>query len=269
MKLKPFLKWAGGKRWLVNRDEFAVPSFDGRYIEPFLGSGAVFFHVAPESAILSDRNARLMETYQAIQSDWNSVLRELESRAMAHSDQFYYQERQSTHARAPQRAAQFIYLNRTCWNGLYRENLNGQFNVPRGTKTTVIFEDDDFESISESLSGIELASSDFEKTINMARSGDFLFIDPPYTTAHNMNGFVKYNQTIFSWNDQVRLSKAIRRAADRGCKIALTNAAHESIYELYRDAGQIIELKRPSIISGNIAGRKGTTEILIRIGFSS
>ncbi|MBZ0164817.1 MAG: Dam family site-specific DNA-(adenine-N6)-methyltransferase [Notoacmeibacter sp.] len=265
--MKPFLKWAGGKRWLVERHEFTVPQYSGRYIEPFLGGGAVFFHLQPMQARLSDSNRRLIETYQAIRSHWRLVVDELERYQSRHCASYYYDERSREYDSPVQRAAQFIYLNRTCWNGLYRENLKGQFNVPIGTKTRVIFPDDDFERVAEILSRAHLSCSDFEEAISQATYGDFLFIDPPYTTAHNFNGFVKYNQNIFRWEDQIRLRDAIIQAVERGCKVLITNAAHESVKNLYIGSGQIEMVSRPSVISGKSSGRKGTKEHLIKIGF--
>ncbi|TAU91591.1 Dam family site-specific DNA-(adenine-N6)-methyltransferase [Rhizobium leguminosarum] len=261
--MKPFLKWAGGKRWLVEKDEFVIPSYSGRYIEPFLGSGAVFFHHQPEKSILSDLNPRLIETYKAIREDWETVWRYLTDHQKAHSKEYYYQVRTQSFSDYRQRAAHFLYLNRACWNGLYRENLKGEFNVPIGTKTKILLDDDNFENTSKLLAGAELRNCDFELTIDSSVAGDFIFIDPPYTTAHNMNGFVKYNQRIFSWDDQVRLRDAVFRARARGAKILITNADHTSVNELYKSSSGITSIKRPSIIAASSAKRGTTSEILI------
>ncbi|AMS43293.1 DNA adenine methylase [Aminobacter aminovorans] len=266
MALRPFLKWAGGKRWLVERSEFQVPSFSGNYIEPFLGGGSVFFHVAPDRSIISDLNTRLVEAYLSIKCDWQSVVTFLESHQKRHSPQHYYAERAMEYSNVAERGAQFIYLNRACWNGLYRENLRGQFNVPIGSKTKILYEYDDFRSVSERLKNAEIVNCDFEVSINRAGDSDFLFVDPPYTTAHNFNGFVKYNQKIFSWDDQIRLRNALVRAAHRGCAIIVTNAGHSSISELYNGVGRITELSRASVISGKVDGRQETSEKVIYIG---
>lgn len=179
-----------------------------------------------------------------------------------HSADFYYEERKRQRTRPHTRAAQFLYLNRTCFNGLYRENLSGQFNVPIGTKTQVVLPDDDFEGASETLQTAKLVVSDFEDIILDAGKGDLVFLDPPYTTAHNKNGFVKYNQKIFSWDDQIRLKKAVGAAASRGAKILLTNADHESIHDLYNDLGTPQIVSRLSVISGRSSARGTTTEVL-------
>lgn len=266
MSIKPFLKWAGGKRWIVDRKEFRLPSFNGRYIEPFLGGGAVFFHLKPKKAILSDVNGRLIETYEAIRTDWQNVWSELRRHQYYHCKEYYYQERAKNRRTLHTRAAQFLYLNRACWNGLYRENLQGKFNVPIGTKSKILFESDNFSTVSEYLKDVILSCNDFEQTIDKATINDLVFVDPPYTTAHNFNGFVKYNQTIFSWDDQIRVRNSIARAADRGAKIIVTNAMHQSVVDLYEGISTIVEVPRQTIISGSSKGRKHTAESLIYVG---
>jgi DNA adenine methylase len=260
--LKPFIKWAGGKRWLLNDPSFGLPSFAGRYIEPFLGGGAVFFHLGPAPAILSDVNERLIATYRSIRDEWQPVQALLVEYHKKHSKDFYYEERARQYVEPHRQAAQFLYLNRTCFNGLYRENLKGQFNVPVGTKTQVTLVDDDFEKASELLACADLRTSDFEPIVNEAQEGDLLFLDPPYTTAHNFNGFVKYNQKIFTWDDQKRLMNSVSRAKRRGAKIVLTNADHASIHALYVDLGVPQVVSRPSVIAGSASSRRGTTEAL-------
>jgi DNA adenine methylase len=260
--LKPFIKWAGGKRWLLNDPSFGLPSFAGRYIEPFLGGGAVFFHLGPAQAILSDVNERLIATYRSIRDEWQPVQAFLAEYDQKHSKDFYYDERARQYAEPHRQAAQFLYLNRTCFNGLYRENLKGQFNVPLGTKTQVTLVDDDFEKASELLARADLRTSDFEPIVDEAREGDLLFLDPPYTTAHNCNGFVKYNQKIFTWDDQKRLMNAVSGAKRRGAKVVLTNADHASIHALYVDLGSPQVVSRPSVIAGSANSRRGTTEAL-------
>ena len=261
--LKPFLKWAGGKRWIFDSGQYSLPSFPGRYIEPFLGGGAAFFATRPLNAILSDANERLIELYSVIRDELTVFERFLRTHAAAHSKEYYYKLRDGKFDSRPARAAQFLYLNRTCWNGLYRENLKGQFNVPIGTKQTVIFEADNFPEWSNALQGTRLECRDFEEAIDEAQSGDFVFLDPPYTVRHNMNGFVKYNQNIFAWDDQVRLRDALRLASERGASFALTNADHESIRDLYAGFGQHQQLTRYSVIAAKSIYRARATELLI------
>ena len=218
-EIKPFLKWAGGKRWLVVQHLSIFPSQFDRYIEPFLGSGAVFFHLRPQNAILSDINKELIETYTAIQEDWESVFCELKKHHRNHCKEYYYRIRSSNPKTPYTRSARFIYLNRTCWNGLYRVNLKGEFNVPIGTKQAVILEKDDFFEVSKILQHAEIKCDDFETVIDEAGKGDLLFVDPPYTVKHSDNGFIKYNEDLFHWDDQVRLSMCLCRAKERGADI--------------------------------------------------
>lgn len=262
--VQPFLKWAGGKRWLVQNHADLFPKKFNRYIEPFVGSGAVFFHLEPKDAILSDANGRLIEAYQAIKDNFKLVKKYLREHHKLHSKEHYYLTRSKVFRSRYTRAAQFIYLNRTCWNGLYRENKKGMFNVPIGTKTNVLLSTDDFEAVSKNLEGTELINQDFELTIQLAQDGDFVFVDPPYTVAHNNNGFVKYNQNIFSWDDQIRLSKCIANAKDRGASVIMTNANHESVRELYSEINDREVLSRRSVISGISKGRNSTSELLVR-----
>jgi DNA adenine methylase len=266
--MKPFLKWAGGKRWLTHR--MKVPDFTfERYIEPFVGSGAIYFHLMPQHALLSDSNKHLMETYAALQADTSTVEKLLEKHAKLHSEQYYYQVRSKIFKTSAQRAARFIYLNRTCWNGLYRENKFGQFNVPKGTKSAVLLPDDDFKATAAVLQGVQFLIGDFEFVIDLAGCKDFLFVDPPYTVKHNRNGFLKYNERIFSWEDQIRLGECVRRAALRGARVLMTNAFHESVLSLYADFAEILPLSRYSTLSGRKQYRAPTQEALIMINIKS
>ena len=261
--LKPFLKWPGGKRWLFESHQFSIPEFPGQYVEPFLGGGATFFEARPRKALLGDTNARLIELYRVIRDDWKAFEGLLKQHAAVHSKEYYYETRAKDFPDPITRAAQFLYLNRTCWNGLYRENRYGRFNVPVGTKQNVIFPDDDFQVWSTALKGVKLARQDFEKSIDAARSGDLLFVDPPYSVRHNLNGFVGYSQRLFAWEDQLRLRQALGRAVDRGVNVVLTNADHKSVRELYRGFGEHRHLSRHSVIAGNTIHRAPTTELLI------
>lgn len=235
-----------------------------RLIEPFVGSGAVFFGLTPRSAILSDKNARLIESYQAIKDDWEIVADLLNVHHLNHCPEYYYEIRALQFDDVLDRAAQFIYLNRTCWNGLYRVNRLGQFNVPIGSKQAVVLASDDFEAVSKALKDVELLAGDFECALSRAGDGDFVFIDPPYTVKHNHNGFVKYNENIFSWEDQIRLRDHVRIAVARGAEVLVTNACHDSIRSLYEDVGEIITLSRSSVIAGRAVARGRYEEVVIK-----
>lgn len=259
----PFLKWAGGKRWLAEQAAEWIGEVNGNYIEPFLGGGAVFFALQPKRALLGDLNSELVETYQAIQSDWAKVAARLKKYQKTHSKEYYYAVREKIPKDPLERAARFIYLNRTCWNGLYRVNLRGKFNVPIGTKETVVLDSDDFEAVAARLSNAEIVSGDFDSLISRARSGDVIFADPPYTVRHKFNGFVKYNENLFSWNDQVRLHDSLLRAKQRGVKVIITNADHESIRTLYAKDFSIYSVERYSSISGLSLSRGKYPELII------
>jgi DNA adenine methylase len=259
----PFLKWAGGKRWLVSSYPELFPKSFNRYIEPFLGSGAVFFHIQPRKALLADSNAELIETYQAIKSDWRRVERELKKHHELHCKSYYYKIRDNKYRSPFSRAAKLIYLNRTCWNGLYRVNLKGEFNVPIGTKKDVIYAADDFKKISQLLQNVRLLHGDFEQIIDQATKGDFVFVDPPYTVQHNSNNFIKYNENLFHWQDQIRLRDCVYRAKGRGAQVIVTNACHKSVKRLYEDIGVLVRVKRHSVLAADASKRKICDELLI------
>jgi DNA adenine methylase len=263
-EVQPFLKWAGGKRWLISSHNNLLPHSYLRYFEPFLGSGAVFFSLRPENAMLADINKELIDCYIAIKNDWFKVEKFLQKHHAAHSHDYYYQLRAQRIEDLSEKAARFIYLNRTCWNGLYRVNRKGEFNVPKGTKNNVLLSSDNFQAISQLLKTVELKHVDFEVLIDKAQAGDFIFVDPPYTVKHNFNGFVKYNETMFHWDDQVRLSKCLIKAHKRGCLILATNAYHPSIIELYENHFELIRLSRSSVIAASSSKRGVFEELAIK-----
>jgi DNA adenine methylase len=260
----PFLKWAGGKRWLASSNRLPRPDGYDRYIEPFLGGGAVFFALRPTTALLADINLELINLYRVIRDQPIAFKDALEEHQRSHSNAYYYQVRDSDPEDTIGRAARMLYLNRTCWNGLYRVNKNGAFNVPRGTKDSVVMSGEDFSVISEQLNNAELCCEDFEQTIDKAQANDFLFVDPPYTVNHNANGFLKYNEKIFSWSDQVRLHAALLKAGERGVSIVVTNADHETIHDLY-EGFAYTRLDRSSILSAKKEYRGKTSEALFSL----
>ncbi len=260
----PFLKWAGGKRWLVQNHSQLFPTRFNTYIEPFLGSGAVFFKLRPAKAILSDSNDELINAFQAIKDNWRQVAKHLQVHHTNHSKEYYYHVRSQVLQSRYKRAARLIYLNRTCWNGLFRVNRNGVFNVPIGTKTDVLLPTDRFDEVAYILKSAHLIVTDFEDIIDQAQINDFIFADPPYTAKHNNNGFLKYNEKLFGWNDQVRLRNSLIRAKNRGAKILVTNASHTSILELYKDQFELKTLKRISKIAASSQFRKSCQELIIR-----
>ncbi len=259
--MEPFLKWAGGKRWLIHTFENFAPSEFNQYFEPFLGGGSVFFSIAPVEGIINDRNKELMNMYRVLRDQPLELKGLIQWHQSKHSHEHYYRIRADSPKCKLKRAARFLYLNRACWNGLYRVNRFGHFNVPKGTKEKVFFESDDFVEASKILKKIKLRSTDFEKIIDRASEGDFIFINPPYIAKHYNNGFLRYNEKIFSWKDQERLANSVQRAVERGCKVAVTNADHESVKALYCFANYY-PLSRKSVMAGNPSKRGNTTEAL-------
>ncbi|MDB5201349.1 MAG: hypothetical protein JWQ27_758 [Ferruginibacter sp.] len=260
----PFLKWPGGKRWFVKKYSDLLPLDYNTYLEPFLGSGAVFFHLKPTRAILSDLNPDVIAAYSSIKTDFKFIKRSLQYHQRKHNEDYYYQVRKKKTISECQQGSKMLYLNRTCFNGIYRVNQNGEFNVPIGSKEKVLLDTDDFESISKLLQSAQIFKSDFEFVIDKAKSGDFVFADPPYTVRHNLNGFIKYNEQLFSWADQERLASSLLRAKNRGAKIVLTNANHSSIKELYEGFGfHLRVVSRYSSIAASGADRKQFEELVI------
>jgi len=262
--MQPFLKWAGGKRWLVEKhpEWFLVKC--GKHVEPFLGSGTVFFHASPRSAILSDLNDLLIDTYVAVRDSPDVVYRNLKKHHRLHSREYYYKIRSITPRTKASRAARFIYLNRTCFNAIYRVNANGQFNVPIGTKNDVVRPGESFLDISNLLLGKDIVSGDFSEAIMKCADGDLLYLDPPYTVKHNNNNFIKYNEKIFSWGDQKRLAQCALIAAKRGVQVLVSNAMHKCIEELYSDSLWVrIPVSRWSTIGSRNSSRKITEEYVI------
>lgn len=258
----PFLKWAGGKQWLSAFLKPFIQQGKGRYIEPFLGGGSVFFASQPKRAWISDSNKELIDTYKTIQNDAESIIARL--KRFSFTEECYYRVRESNPLSPIGKAARFIFLNRTCWNGLYRVNRQGKFNVPMGS-----FESMPDFSVTERLMGAKMAlrgatisCQDFEQAVQKAKAGDTVFLDPPYTVAHKNNGFLRYNERVFSWHDQQRLAFTSAALRDKGCRIILTNADHPSIIDLYKDF-KVKKLKRKSLVASKKTKRRPITELLI------
>jgi DNA adenine methylase len=252
--IKPLLKWAGGKRSIMGEIAARIGAIDGTYFEPFLGGGALFFGLRPELAVLGDLNGELINCYKQIKRTPVELARRLAG--MENSVDAYYQER----ARRPRselgRAARLIYLTTLSFNGIYRQNLNGKYNVPYGFKTHLMMPDElVLKQYSKAFSNCRFRTGDFAKTCRDAADGDVVYFDPPYTVAHGNNGFVKYNDKIFSWADQVRLAEFASKLVNRGCKVVVSNADHDSIRELYPSFCEI-KIERPSVIAASPLHRR-------------
>jgi DNA adenine methylase len=262
--VKPFIRWAGGKTWFLKQLDRFIPYSFNNYYEPFLGSAAVFFHLKQtdrlnRQIVLSDLNEELIDCFIQIRDNVENIIDRLVT--YRNDEKFYYYIRHLTPISAEDRAARFIFLNRTSFNGIYRVNLSGVYNVPYGFKTyKVLFDYDNIRNASTLLKTATITHKDFHTCLKSVDTGDLVFLDPPYTVAHDNNGFIKYNQKIFAWRDQHRLVETINDLVDKKAYFILTNAAHPSISELFSTCGTKTELRRFSVIGGKKAKRGITTE---------
>lgn len=262
--MRPFLKWPGGKRWLIANYRHIFPDEYNRYFEPFLGGGSAFFSLTPQNAIVSDINGELINTYRIMAKKPMQLRRQLMQHQEQHSTEHYYTIRANVPNDAVERAARFLYLNRTCFNGMYRVNRLGEFNVPIGTKQHFIDDIALFDEYSSLLRNVHIRRQDFVDTIREAADGDLIFADPPYTIAHNQNAFIKYNERLFSWKDQIRLLNALIRARDRGVIVLTTNAHYPALQEMYETNRFYTQsVGRFSSISGSRDGRGVQNELLV------
>jgi len=260
------IKWPGGKRALVSSILELVPNSFGRYYEPFLGGGAMFFALSPAQAILSDTNAELINVFRHIKEQPQELAKAL--RFLKNSEHDYYTVRASSPRTPLRRAARTLYLTRLAFNGIHRVNLKGEFNVPYGYKTNLkTVDESQLLRASAALQGTELQVGDFEHVTQSAQPGDLLYFDPPYTVAHANNGFVKYNERIFSWQDQERLAAHARSLARQGCRVIVSNADHPSLRNLYSDFDCHV-VKRHSVIAASSSYRKQISECIFVLGGS-
>jgi DNA adenine methylase len=258
---RPFLRWAGSKRSLLTHIVPLLPNSYVRYWEPFLGSGSLFFLLQARDAVLSDSCGELVETFEAVRDDPEAIIKWLSDKKP--DREFYYTLRANRSPDAVSRAAEFIYLNRTCWNGLYRVNARGDFNVPYGKpKTDKLIDPENIYACSASLRTAQLMTCDFEEAVHEVEPGDLVFFDPPYVTSHNNNGFVDYNEQIFSWKDQERLASLALRLVARGAHVVVANAAHQPVLDLYRGF-VAISYDRASTLAGDSKRRGRVNEVLL------
>ncbi|MEO1132895.1 MAG: DNA adenine methylase [Cyanobacteria bacterium J06639_1] len=263
---KPFLKWAGGKRRLLAQYEPHWPQFEGAYLEPFVGSGAVFFHWQPQRSHLSDINPELVNAYQCVRD----YLPELEKQLALHRDRhgrdYYYATRSlSPQDLSPvQRAARLIYLNKTCFNGLYRENSRGEFNVPMGKyKKPSILQSDVLRAASEALQGVDVDLAPFWEVGDRAQPGDFVYFDPPYYPLNATSRFTAYTRHAFGDAEQVQLRDLFATFRERGILAAVSNSDCPQVRELYAEFRSIeISAERAINSKGDRRGRIGELLVL-------
>lgn len=257
--VKPVLRWAGGKSWLLKHLGKLKNTNFNNYHEAFLGGAATFFYLRPKThSFLSDLNKELIETYQSVKNDADKVIEIL--RTFENQEEFYYNIRNTTFEDPYERAARFIYLNQTSYNGIYRVNLKGVYNVPFGFRNKNFLEPENLLAAQYALKNTTLNCQDFYDILPAVKKKDLVFLDPPYTVSHNHNGFIKYNEKIFSLEDQFRLSKLIDEIRSRDAFYILTNAAHKTIEEIFEKGDRRLLLKRASLIGGSNSQRGPTSE---------
>jgi DNA adenine methylase len=261
--VRPFLRWAGGKSWLAERIKGVAPLGLKTYYEPFLGSGAVFFALAPSRAVLSDLNPELVNAFRMVQREPEDLIARLEG--FTGGEKEYKEVRASSPRAQIERAARFLYLNRTCWNGLYRVNADGGFNVPYGWGDRPLFFDrTTIRQASKALARTSIRRLSFIAALKDVRQGDMVFADPPYARFRHRRGFLSYNNRLFDWEEQEKLAEALERVAEVGAHFLLTEPDIPSIRRLYSSNGMICTaVSHSSIIAADPSRRGRSRELLI------
>jgi DNA adenine methylase len=263
----PFLKWAGGKgRLLKQYDPYFPPRNEIRhYYEPFIGGAAVFFYLQPQEATLSDINNKLVDAYRIVQQNVEGLIRLLKEHK--NEKEYFYRVRSLDPANLSpkEQAARLIFLNKTCYNGLYRENQGGRFNVPFGRyKNPRICDEQRLRTASTVLQGVNLREAEFDQALSNAVPGDFIYLDPPYAPISDTSNFTSYNRYNFLAADQHRLADTVHDLTARGCTVMLSNSSAPLVYELYGDRGyHLIKVKSRRNINSKADRRGLVTELLI------
>lgn len=271
--LHPFVKWAGGKTQLLDKLYSLKPKEFNTYFEPFVGGGSFFLSLAPRKAVINDFNSELICAYKCFQDNelFSELIKELLEHEKNHSEEYYYQirskDKEPDFSNLPiyVRAGRMIYLNKACFNGLYRVNSKGLFNVPSGKKTKVTaFDKDNFESLRNYFTSNEITilNGDFADAVKEARKGDFVYFDPPYDVIENKNSFTSYAKNDFGKDEQRRLANVYKELSNRGVKVMLSNHNTAFINELYSEFNiHIVNAKR--MINSKADGRGNVEEVII------
>ena len=263
----PFLKMPGGKRQLLPEIREHVPATFGQYLEPFVGGGAVFFDLLASRsevpAYLGDANAELITTYTAVRDDVESVIAALRPHERQHSKEHYYTVRAQRPRSDAQIAARMIYLNRTCYNGIYRVNRQGGFNVPIGRYANpTVCDADNLRACARALAGAEITCADFASVMSVAERGDFVYCDPPYLPASKTGDFTSYTAAGFTLADHERLADCARRLKESGVHVLLSNADLPVVREIY-GGFEVRVVKARRNINSNGGKRGDVGELLI------
>jgi len=261
---RPFVKWAGGKRQLLPALKMRAPSTYGRYFEPFIGGGALFFALRPARAVLSDVNTRLIRTYRGVRDDVDGVIARLET--YPYDETFFYEMREiDIDARSDADvAAWFIYLNKTGYNGLYRVNRKNRFNVPFGRYTNpAICDEPNLRRCSAALQGVDLVEGGFEESVRAAARGDFVYFDPPYVPLSATSSFTAYTSAGFGAEEQTRLRDVARALKRRGVMVMLSNSSAPFVHKLYARGFRIDEVPATRAVNSRASGRGAVPELII------
>ncbi|BCL35256.1 DNA adenine methylase [Nostoc sp. MS1] len=261
---RPFLKWAGGKNRLIPQYLPYLPKNYQSYYEPFLGGGALFFYLQPKKSVLTDINSELITTYCCVRDRVEELISLLQEHKSKHNREYYYSIRGKTVDNELEQAARFIYLNKTCYNGLYRVNSQGKFNVPVGNyKNPNICQEDLLRGASGLLSTSEIKQADFAEVLNNAtNSDDFVFFDPPYYPISDTSYFTAYSSYSFSETQQIKLRDTFKELSERGVKVMLSNSDCNFIRTLY-SSFNIHTISAARSINSNIQKRGKITEVLV------
>jgi DNA adenine methylase len=268
----PIVKWVGGKTKLLPDLLARMPESFGRYYEPFAGGAALFFRLAPKRAVLADSNPDLIGLYQAVAKDVNAVIRRLQTHRDEHDESHYYDMRTRWNDRdqewsTPERAAAFIYLNKTCFNGLWRVNRSGAFNVPIGRYTDPpICVPEALRAAQQVLSRAEIRRADYRTAVKDAKAGDFLYFDPPYDPVTPTANFTSYTADTFGPDEQRALADTARELVARGCMVMLSNSDTPFIRSIYKGF-RVDRVKCARAINSNAAKRGDVDELIITGGY--
>lgn len=251
---RPLLKWAGGKTQLLSEIVPKIPHKYGRYIEPFFGGGALFFEVRPENGIIADSNPELVNLYRCIATDVDGVIEQL--RRFGNTEEEFYAARSLDVAKLSntEAAARTIFLNKTCFNGLYRVNKSGQFNVPFGRyKNPKIVDEVSLRAASALLRDTTIICGDYKAVLREnAQAGDFIFLDPPYLPISKYADFKRYTKEQFYEEDHIELASEVNRLHELGCHVILTNSNHPLVHEQYRKFSvEVVQTKRHISCNGD------------------
>ncbi len=242
VKPRPFVKWAGGKRQIVNELIRRIPKNFKTYFEPFVGGGALLFELMPQKAVIGDTNEELINAYMVIRDDVENLIEDLKTHINDKSYYYHIRSINPEHLDPVKRASRFIYLNRTCYNGLWRVNSKGEFNVPFGKyKNPKICDEENLRAVSQYLNraDIEILCADYRKILETAKKGDFIYLDPPYAPVSKTANFTSYTENRFSTKDQEELSEIFRELDRKGCFVMLSNSDTDFIKSLYK--GYVLE----------------------------